>query len=534
MDRIAGKHVETLESRRLLDATAVTFGGAKYDGAFQVQTDSDGSTVVAGIFSATADFDPSRSGESLLTSAGESDAFVAKYAADGKLIFAKRFGGGAGEIDDRHLFSPLQQTVGEVINNSGPEQKGAGEYVSNLSVGADNSIYIAGSFLGTADFDPGPGEFNIRSKGYEDIYVLKLDGAGNFIWAKTFGGEFEDTAKSLAVDANGSIFVTGRFTRSGDFNPTRTGVLTLNALGRDDIFVMQLSGAGKIVWAERFGGEEVEYDLRDSGEDIALDAEGNLYITGTFADRKVDFDPGDGEARLTSNGDTDTFLLKLTGAGKFVWASHVGGDHLDGGNDIAIAPDGSIYTAGYFSREANLDPGPGTEIFVANPSDDIQGAEMDIYLSHLRSDGSLIWARQLSGAGFEWLGRMAVQSSGDVSITGAFSGMLTLNPTAGSPTTITSVLGDTKFLENRKRKFSYDIFVASFASNGDLQQLGQFGSTSDDFGVGIATTSDSIALAGNFKGTVNFATPADPVNKRSAGLNDVFLLLDPDLQDISS
>src|SRR5438874_13822060 len=104
----AGKHVrlEYLERRHLLAAVPLTFGGPKFDSGYQVKTDSAGDIIVAGIFSTTADFNPSKAGAFDLQSEGQSDGFVAKYNSAGKLIWAGRFGGGAGELSNKKLFSP--------------------------------------------------------------------------------------------------------------------------------------------------------------------------------------------------------------------------------------------------------------------------------------------------------------------------------------------------------------------------------------------------------------------------------------------
>src|SRR5438045_1426330 len=134
MQRFARRphRIEPLEARQLLASVPITFGGSHYDSGFVSKVDGDGNIVVAGIFSLTANFDPSKSGQSLLTSVGESDAFVAKYSPDGRLIWAERFGGGSGQLTTKSSFSPVKQTVGELVNKTGPDLKGAGEYVNNL------------------------------------------------------------------------------------------------------------------------------------------------------------------------------------------------------------------------------------------------------------------------------------------------------------------------------------------------------------------------------------------------------------------
>src|SRR5438876_93068 len=112
--------IEPLESRRLLEGVPFTFGGPNIDSGYQTRVDGDGNVIVAGIFSTTADFDPSPSSTFNLRSNGQSDGFVAKYSEDGKLIWARQFGGGAGDIGNKQLYSPIQQTIGDLVNKIGP------------------------------------------------------------------------------------------------------------------------------------------------------------------------------------------------------------------------------------------------------------------------------------------------------------------------------------------------------------------------------------------------------------------------------
>ncbi|MEO6305660.1 MAG: SBBP repeat-containing protein, partial [Bacteroidia bacterium] len=69
-----------------------------------------------------------------------------------------------------------------------------------------------GSFSGNIDFDPGPAVTNITSVGAEDVFISKIDAAGNFVWAKSFGGPGMDNGYGIVVDGLGDIYITGRFT----------------------------------------------------------------------------------------------------------------------------------------------------------------------------------------------------------------------------------------------------------------------------------------------------------------------------------
>ena len=84
---------------------------------------------------------------------------------------------------------------------------------------ASGNVYTTGYFQGTVDFDPGAGTFNLTSAGLQDIFISKLDAAGNFVWAKQLGGTLNDVGYSIALDTSGNVYTTGFFRDTVDFDP---------------------------------------------------------------------------------------------------------------------------------------------------------------------------------------------------------------------------------------------------------------------------------------------------------------------------
>ncbi|MBK8845596.1 MAG: SBBP repeat-containing protein [Bacteroidetes bacterium] len=109
---------------------------------------------------------------------------------------------------------------------------------------------------------------------YNDAFVLKLNSAGNFIWASQIGGLDYDEGTAIAVDAGGNVYTTGMFTFA-DFDPG-PGFYFLNGFGF--YYVSKLNSAGNFVWAKQFGNfSSFSYNNR-----ITVDATGNPYIAGNF------------------------------------------------------------------------------------------------------------------------------------------------------------------------------------------------------------------------------------------------------------
>jgi hypothetical protein len=159
-----------------------------YSGAYSVALDASGNVIVGGYYQNTVDFDPGR-GTTTLSPVG--GGFIAKLNGSGGLVWARALESGTA----------------------------SGGSVNELAVDTAGNIYATGSFSGTIDLDPGAGVDSHTSNGGGDIYVVKLDGAGNFGWGETFGGPGGDIGFGIAVDASGTVHVVGSYSQSVDFDP---------------------------------------------------------------------------------------------------------------------------------------------------------------------------------------------------------------------------------------------------------------------------------------------------------------------------
>ena len=159
------------------------------------------------------------------------------------------------------------------------------------------------------------------------------------------GGTADDYANAVAIAADGSLCTTGYYQGTVDFNRNGSGN-NLTSVGPKDAFVWKLDGTGGYVWAPSMGGIGWSQGI-SLGSSIAVDAQGNVYTTGSFQG-VADFDPGTSQYLLSCLGETDVFVSKLSSEGNFVSAHSMGGTGKDQGTDIALAADGSIYTTGLF------------------------------------------------------------------------------------------------------------------------------------------------------------------------------------------
>jgi len=325
---------------------ALTWGGTDTDSGGGVATDGSGSIYVTGCFQGSnVDFDPGPGTDSH-SSIAFYDVFLTKFDSDGNFKGALTWG---GKGDDRG---------------------------NGVAMGGSGNIYVCGTFFGLdADFDPGTGTDNHSSNGADDVFLSKFDSGGNFKWARTWGGLYNDCGR-VTTDGSGDVYLTGYFYGSNvDFDPG-TGTDNHSSNGQDDVFLSKFDSDGNFKWAHTWGGTDY-----DSGGGVATDGSGNIYVTGSFRSSNVDFDPGPGTDYHSPTGSSDVLLSRFDSAGNFEWARTFGGKDSDGGGSVATDGSGSIYVSGHFvGSNVDFDPGPGTDYHSSNGSG-------DVFLSKFLPDG---------------------------------------------------------------------------------------------------------------------------------------------------
>lgn len=279
------------------------------------------------------------------------------------------------------------------------------------------NIYVAGVFQDTVDFDYKSGVYNLISNGQEDAFVQKIDQNGNLIWAKSFGGINDDRVASIKTDAVGNCYVVGIFHDTVDFNPG-TGIFNLISTSDYDIFILKLNQYGQFVWAKSIGGISTYPGFHnDEARDMSISDQGHLLITGNYQG-VCDFDPGSSVYNLTSNGNSDAFILKLDTSGQFIWAQSVGGNFADKGNSIATDSVGNVFITGDFGATCDFDPSSSVYNITSN-----SGA--DIFILKLDSSGQFNWAKSNKGNGMDKGDAIVVDNSGDIYVTGSFRDTVT-------------------------------------------------------------------------------------------------------------
>jgi hypothetical protein len=371
---------------------------------------------------------------------------------------------------------------------------------NSMVTDASGNIYITGVFLGTADFDPGPGVNEFTSIAGYDAFILKLDPNGNFLWANHTSGSANVEGKGIALDPSGNIYTIGEFYTNADFG-TGPGAVNLTSQGDFDIYIQKLDNNGVIQWIKQIGGSQGQFSTS-----IAVDVSGNVHFTGGFYG-SPDFDPGAGTQILSSSGGEDIYIAKLNTNGDHVWSKKIGGSGWDQGTAITTDANGNVYTTGYFTETIDFDPGAA----VSNLTNDQSN---NAFVSKLDVNGDFVWAKGLGGTSISTdYGKgkgIAIDLNENVFVIGEFEGTIDFDPNAG--------------VQNYSSAGSRDIFVEKFSSNGDLDWVNVIGNSDEQNASSIVLdNAGAIYIAGYFEGVIDVDPSPSNYSLTSAGSRDFFV-----------
>jgi hypothetical protein len=355
-------------------------------------------------------------------------------------------------------------------------------YVSNIRVAVDavGNLVLTGGFRGTIDFGGGP----MTSTGsYNDIFLVKLDGSGNFIWGRQFGSTPGEASFGVGVTTEGHIVIGG--THGGiDF-----GGGALPATGDAfNFFRAEFDGDGVHQASRTFPITGSAVNARVG--DMAVDGNGTLYITGQFYAVL-----SDGVSTLTTAGGTDIFLIAYAADGSRRLFLRFGGTGSDTGADIAVADDGDVLLTGAIRNSVSFG-GP------ALPAH----CDSRFFAARLTSAGAHRWSRSdLASCGTASIGTgIAAGPSGRTVVVGRYAGSGAIDCGTGP-------------MQNEGNN---DAFVASFNATGSPEWAGRYGTSANQGADAAAFFPDGDAcVAGTFSGSILTCS-----GMLSASLRSLFVL----------
>ncbi|MFC1731113.1 SUMF1/EgtB/PvdO family nonheme iron enzyme [candidate division KSB1 bacterium] len=396
-----------------------TFLGGTGDDYGQVITADNSGNAYVTRYSPSADF-PTTTGAYDESQNGGWDVYVTKLNASGNsLVFSTFVGGNAND-----------DCYGITLDN-------------------DANVYITGNTSST-DFPTTTGAY--RESYVEGVFVTKLNASGNALVYSTFIGEGRGTG--IAVDGSGNAYISGVTTYS--VFPTTSGAFDESYNGDDDVFVVKLNPSGSsLIYSTFLGGTG-----RDIGNDIAIDASGNAYVTGIAG--STEFATTAGAFDESHNGGYNVYVTKLNSSGSGLAFSTFLGEGW--GTGISVDGAGNTYVTGY----TNSVDFPTT----SGAYDESHNGGSDAVVTKLNSSGNaLVYSTFIGGNSGEETGRISIDSEGDAFIVGTTSST-DFPVTAGA------------FDESHNG--SGDVYISKLNQNGTtLEYSTFFGGNTGDAGTGL-------------------------------------------------
>jgi len=353
-------------------------------GVSSLETDAFGNLYITGSFNNTVDFDPGPNNLTLTPTGGSSDTYILKLDAGGNLTWVKQVGGNYRETP------------------------------RDIQVDASGNVYIIGALYGAGDFDPGPGVFYLSANTtyYQNIFLVKLNSNGNFMWARAITGYNPIYAGEIAVDQQQNLYVTGKF-RGADFDPSSSS-FHLMSEGWGDGFLLKLDVNGDFLWVKQIGGQGSE------GTDaVTVDKSGNIILSGTFQQTTdLDLSPND-TLNVTAIGIDNAYVLKLRPNGDFVWAKPLVGTGNLYPIDIKTDYDNNIYLTGLSTGTMNYGGANGLYNVTSTGKSDATAIKLD-------TEGNLIWAQTFGSSNYDRSLGIDIDNNSNVFLTGFHKGLFYL------------------------------------------------------------------------------------------------------------
>ncbi|MCE3278273.1 MAG: hypothetical protein K0S44_464 [Bacteroidetes bacterium] len=415
-----------------------------------ITTDKNGNQYIIGQFRDTVDFDPG-TGIYNMISDMYLDMFILKLDASGSFVWSKQI-----------------KSSKRIYGNA-------------ICLDSQGDIYATGYCEDTTDFDPGTPVYNlITDYYYENAFVLKLDPAGDFMWASLLGDGSYSYGSSISVDPFGNVLTTGYFSGTADFDP---GADTFNLVayaGSFDAYISKLDMAGNLSWVRKIGHSGADY-----GTSVNADSTGNIYISGSFQNT-VDFDPSPVIYHMSSAGSADAFILKLDLQGNFLWSHRFGSYENDYCNDVSLDGNCNIYICGTFKGTSDFNPNAGVYNMTSSGS-----TTQDIFIIKIDSLSNFIWAKQMGGISNEYPCSIFLDALNNIYTTGYFLATSDFDP---GPATM-----------NLTSSGSQDIFISKLDNSGNYLWAKQIGAGGSDYSYSIAVDpAYNIYTTGRFQSQVDF------------------------------
>ncbi|MEO9804606.1 MAG: Ig-like domain-containing protein [Reichenbachiella sp.] len=463
-------------------------GGDGEDRATSLAVDGAGKVYITGYFNNKTgdlgiDFNPTGGGT--LTSFGGSDIFVWILDASGGFVYARNFGGTGND-------------TGEAID-----------------LDASGNIFTHGLFYGTSDFQNNGGSVNVAANGDRDVFTMKMDSNGDYLWVKHWGqgytnnGSIDDNPGSMKVDSQGNVITAMAAFRPIDMDPSAGTDTPPVWQGSYDIYTIKLDNDGNYVFGRQSGGNGTELF-----HEVITDTDDNIIIMSRF-DNTIDLNFEAGDDTVTPEAGIDFFIVKMSSSGAYQWGATISESYQY--QDFAMATDkhNNVYISGRFGDA----PMKLLDQSKATVAEFTPKAASDGFLVKLDANGNFFYAEQMMGDGDVAIEKILVDDNLDMTLVGLFTNTTDMDVSHGT----TNQLGSGIYVSN----YAQDVYFTS-ASEVDVpeNQLSVLTVAAKDMQDPSATLPITYSITGgtdqalfNIDGTFGILSFKDP-HTYQAGSND--------------
>jgi gliding motility-associated-like protein len=311
---------------------ATYFGGSDHDKGTGVYADGQGFVYMTGATYSTKGIATSNAYQKVLVGGFGGDAFLAKFDVKGKIQWATYFGG----ADD--------------------------DFAKTILADQQGNVFCCGYSLSKTGIATN-GAYQTSMAGYEDAFLAEFSSAGILKWSTYFGGTNSDDGADLLLDNSGNIYLAGS-TGSISGISTKGAFQTSFAGGTSDAFLAKFNNNGNLQWSTYYGTDQNDYCQR-----IALDTNGNIYMSGYSFSITGLATKGAYQTSNIGSGTNDAFLAKFNENGLRLWSTYFGGSEEDLSWGVAADRLGNIYLSGYTTSDSHIATSGGYRTSYSNNTD---------------------------------------------------------------------------------------------------------------------------------------------------------------------
>jgi len=483
-------------------ANAQTFEWANLRGSlgtdyvYGISSDNQGNIYNVGTYTnPTNDFDPG-SGTLTLPHAGNECGFIQKLDASGNLVWAKSL-------------------------YTAPNDK---QVIIDIQVASNGDLYITGTFRGTVDFDMGAGTASLTSQNSgatSSGFILKLDAAGNYIWAKQFLS-MDCTVQRVAIESGGNIIVTGWFAGFIDLDPSSTAASNRTAQYDKEAFVVKLDASGTYIWGEVVGGPVGSAaGVSVIGRDVKVDSNGDIFVLvshNATAGLEYTNDTANTDFSTSTTVHKGNVLLKVSSTDGSLSNSRVFYGSTTIALEMAIDTNDNIYVTGFYRHDIFSNDNSGTQIFLMSAPGSINGDRY--FVISFANDLTYRWGHGAlnTNSMFSRGYSISINSQNQIAIGGFASAQFPdVDPNVSSTVALSSPTGAGNRMAQTIIYDSQGNYVSSFAVGGN-SQFNQIQKIYYD-------NNDNLYLGGYIESNTNYLNPfGAPTNIPLIGGRDAFLV----------